>query len=55
MVPENTHTPPPPPPTEGMGNSCGGGGGFPKVKTFRKCMKRTCNWNFQGHGGEGES
>ena len=28
--------------------------GSQRSKTFRKCMKCTCNWNFQGRG-EGES
>ena len=45
----------PPPPHRRDGKFLWWRGGFPKVKTFRKCMKRTCNWNFQGHGGEGES
>ena len=42
----------PPPPQKGW-EIPGVEGGFSKVKTFRKCMKCTCNWNFQEHGGGG--
>ena len=42
------------PPQKGWEIPGGGGGGVSKVKTFRKCMKCTCNWHFQGRG-EGES